>query len=150
MEDIVRLVGPDSAVEVFGVPLVGLNATNGWKLLITVIFVTFMVMTARVLRGGAFWLLRRRGSGRLAFWTRQGVNLTAAAVVLVGVASIWFDDPVRLATALGLLTAGLAFALQKVVTALAGYFVILRGQTFNVGDRIVICLLYTSPSPRDA
>ena len=41
-------------------------------------------------------------------------------------------------TALGLVTAGLAFALQKVVTAVAGYFVILRGRTFNVGDRIVM------------
>ena len=28
--------------------------------------------------------------------------------------------------------------LQKVVTAVAGYFVILRGKTFNVGDRIVM------------
>ena len=36
------------------------------------------------------------------------------------------------------MTAGLAFALQKVVTAVAGYFVILRGRTFNVGDRIVM------------
>jgi small-conductance mechanosensitive channel len=35
-------------------------------------------------------------------------------------------------------TAGLAFALQKVVTAIAGYFVILRGQNFNVGDRITM------------
>jgi small-conductance mechanosensitive channel len=45
---------------------------------------------------------------------------------------------VRLATAAGLLTAGLAFALQKVVTAVAGYFVILRGKTFSVGDRITM------------
>lgn len=52
--------------------------------------------------------------------------------------SIWFDDPTRLATALGLVTAGLAFALQKVVTAVADYFVIMRGNTFNVGDRIVM------------
>jgi small-conductance mechanosensitive channel len=37
-----------------------------------------------------------------------------------------------------LVTAGLAFALQKAVTAVAGYFVILRGNTFNVGDRIVM------------
>ena len=59
-------------------------------------------------------------------------------LLLLGVVSIWFDDPARLATALGLVTAGLAFALQKVVTALAGYFVILRGKTFNVGDRIVM------------
>jgi small-conductance mechanosensitive channel len=38
----------------------------------------------------------------------------------------------------GLVTAGLAFALQKVITALAGYFVILRGHTFSVGDRITM------------
>ena len=30
----------------------------------------------------------------------------------------------------------MAFALQRVITAIAGYFVILRGKTFNVGDRI--------------
>ena len=56
----------------------------------------------------------------------------------MGLVSVWFDDPTRLTTALGLVTAGLAFALQKVVTSVAGYFVILRGQTFNVGDRITM------------
>ena len=59
-------------------------------------------------------------------------------LLLLGLASIWFDDPTRLTTALGLVTAGLAFALQRVVTALAGYVLILRGKTFNVGDRIVM------------
>ncbi len=58
--------------------------------------------------------------------------------MLLGLVSIWFDDPTRLTTALGLVTAGLAFALQKVVTALAGYVLILRGKTFNVGDRITM------------
>lgn len=58
--------------------------------------------------------------------------------MVLSVASIWFDDPTTLTTGLGLLTAGLAFALQKVVTAIAGYFVILRGKTFNVGDRIAM------------
>jgi small-conductance mechanosensitive channel len=54
----------------------------------------------------------------------------------MGLVSIWFDDPTRLTTALGLVTAGLAFALQRVVTAVAGYLIILRGKTFNIGDRI--------------
>ncbi len=36
------------------------------------------------------------------------------------------------------MSAGLAFALQRVVTALAGYLVILRGTLFNVGDRITM------------
>ena len=58
--------------------------------------------------------------------------------MLFGIASIWFDDPTTLTTGLGLVSAGLVFALQKVVTAVAGYFVILRGKTFNVGDRIAM------------
>jgi small-conductance mechanosensitive channel len=65
--------------------------------------------------------------------------------------SVWFDDPGRLATPGGLLTAGLAVALQRVITAVAGYFVILVNQVFSVGDRIsmggvrgdVIALGYT-------
>ncbi len=59
-------------------------------------------------------------------------------ILIVGLISIWFDDPARLTTALGLVTAGVAFALQRVITAFAAYFVILRGRTFNVGDRIVM------------
>ena len=58
--------------------------------------------------------------------------------MLMGAISIWFNDPTRLATFLGLVTAGVAFALQKPISALAGYLVILRGKTFNVGDRITM------------
>lgn len=75
---------------------------------------------------------------RPSFWAKQGIRLGAAVVLILALLSIWFDDPTRLATALGLVSAGLAFALQRVVTAVAGYFVILRGKTFNVGDRIVM------------
>ena len=70
------------------------------------------------------------------FWTRQAINLLVAVVLILGLLSIWFNDPTRLTTAFGLVTAGLAFALQQVVTSIAGYFVILRGATFTVGDRI--------------
>ena len=72
------------------------------------------------------------------FWAKQGVSLIVAAILLLGILSIWFDNPARLASALGLIGAGIAFALQRVITAVAGYFVILRGKTFNVGDRIVM------------
>jgi small-conductance mechanosensitive channel len=66
------------------------------------------------------------------------VSLVLATIVLLGIMSIWFDSPARLAAFLGLVGAGVAFALQRVITAVAGYFVILRGKTFNVGDRIVM------------
>jgi small-conductance mechanosensitive channel len=35
-------------------------------------------------------------------------------------------------------TAGIAFASQKLFTSIAGYLVVLRGKTFSVGDRIVL------------
>jgi small-conductance mechanosensitive channel len=70
------------------------------------------------------------------FWAKQGVSLAVAVIVILGIASIWFDNPARLAAVVGLIGAGIAFAMQRVVTAVAGYFVILRGKTFNVGDRI--------------
>lgn len=81
---------------------------------------------------------RQRRSARAAFWVKQAIHLISAAVLILGLCSIWFDNPARLATAFGLVTAGLAFALQKVITAFAAYVVILRGKTFNVGDRIVM------------
>ncbi len=66
-----------------------------------------------------------------------GVRLLAA-MFIIGLASIWFESPARLTTALGLVSAGLAFALQRVVTAFAGYIIILRGRLFTVGDRITM------------
>ena len=69
---------------------------------------------------------------------RQAANLITALILLIGILSIWFDDPTRLATAIGLVAAGLVFALQRVVTTFAGYFLILRGNTFTAGDRITM------------
>ncbi|HEV2602066.1 MAG TPA: mechanosensitive ion channel domain-containing protein [Microvirga sp.] len=125
-------------LQIFGVTLLGFTAENGRRLLLTVLFVAAGVLIGRALHWGVSRLLRNIKSRRGAFWGGQIVNIAVAALVILGVLSIWFEDPGRLATAAGLLTAGLAFALQRVITATAGYFVILRGDTFNVGDRIVM------------
>jgi small-conductance mechanosensitive channel len=127
-------------VEILDVTLVGINAENGRKLLLTVLALAVLWLAGRALTAALSAALAGRGgrSDRALFWARQGVKLAAALLMLLAVVSIWFDDPVRLATGLGLVTAGLAFALQKLVAAVAGYFVILRGQTFNVGDRITM------------
>ena len=125
--------------EVFGtrIRLLFLKQENGVKLLLTAVLVTGLLavrwVAVRLARA-----LRRTASEDARFWTRQAINLAVAVLLLLGFLSIWFDDPTRLATGLGLITAGLAFALQKVITAVAGYFVILRGDTFSVGDRITM------------
>lgn len=136
MDDVIRLVGPHQAVELLGVRLVGVTADNGKKLIFTVVLIVVVLALEKLARRIARSLYARRGGDRPEFWTRQAINIVTAVVVLLGLLSIWFEDAGRLTTAMGLVTAGLAFALQRVVTAVAGYFVILRGQTFNVGDRI--------------
>ncbi len=138
MNPFVRLVGPNRAVEILGVKLVGVNAENGNKVLFTLVFIALMILLSRALQALARFAIRERKAEHVQFWTRQGIRLATTVVMLMGLISVWFDDPTRLATALGLVTAGLAFALQRVVTAIAGYFVILRGKTFNVGDRITM------------
>lgn len=138
MDRIVRLTGPNRAVEILGVKLVGVNADNGKKLLFSIAFILLVLLLSAAIKRLARTVLRRRRDLRIEFWSRQGIQLAAALVLILGIVSIWFDDPTRLTTALGLFSAGVAFALQKVITSLAGYFVILRGRTFNVGDRIVM------------
>jgi len=127
------------ALRLFGVKLVGATPENASKLLLTIGLVLIVLLVS----GLARQLLTRSpgervSTSKLRFWARQVVGLLAGAIVVLGIVSIWFDDPTRLTTALGLVTAGVAFALQRVITAIAGYFVILRGKTFNVGDRIVM------------
>ncbi|MEO6743816.1 MAG: mechanosensitive ion channel domain-containing protein [Caldimonas sp.] len=126
-------------MELLGIRLVGFNATTGHKALLTV----GLIVVRWLLRNVALAILGRvDASGdrasRIGFWARQGVSLLVAALAVIGFVSIWFDNPANLTTAVGLVTAGLAFALQKVVTSLAGYFIILRGATFSVGDRITM------------
>ena len=131
---VVQLVGPEHSVQIGGVKLLGFNAANAHKLLFTVIVLAALYLLAKVLRG----IARAFGGDRqrTAFWTRQGISLATFVLGVAGLVSIWFDNPSRLATGAAVFSAGLAFALQKVVTSFAGYFVILRGKTFNVGDRI--------------
>jgi small-conductance mechanosensitive channel len=124
-------------ISLFGVRLVGLSATVGKKVFLTLfLLVVLWLLRFLISRLARTFLHWSHASTYTSFWVRQGINVTTALLLLIGLLSIWFDSPTRLATALGLVTAGIAFALQRVITALAGYLVLLRGNTFNVGDRI--------------
>lgn len=125
-------------MEIFGIRLVGVNEITGYKLLLTAISITVILLLRNLLNRLTSWLLSRRRNERLAFWRHQAISMVTAALIVLMLLSIWFDDPRRLTIGLGLVTAGLAFALQKVITAFAGYLVIIRGKTFNVGERITM------------
>jgi small-conductance mechanosensitive channel len=132
---------PASAVQgarVFGVTLIGATQHNLHKLILTLVFIAIAWAFAWVLRRILKLFIGTRTGTRFQFWGKQGVSLIVAGILILGIMSIWFDNPARLAAFLGLVGAGVAFALQRVITAVAGYFVILRGKTFNVGDRILM------------
>lgn len=128
----------DQPLHLFGVTLVGMTPRNGHKLLMTLALIAIVVGLSWLLRGIGRLVLKNRRSQKVIFWVRQAINLLLAIILLLGIVSIWFSEPQRMTTFLGLVSAGVAFALQKPISALAGYVVILRGKTFNVGDRIVM------------
>lgn len=125
-------------MEVFGIRFFGLTVENGRKLFITIGLILVLVFLNYVLQALTRLVFQSKRHERTLFWTRQGIGLLISILLVVGILSVWFDDPTRLTTAIGLISAGLAFALQKVVSSVAGYFVILRGNTFSVGDRIMM------------
>lgn len=133
----IQVVGPQHSIQLFGIRLVGVDEVNAKKLLFSVVLIVFLLLLRRI-----FGYLTQKSASLhyhgVQFWLRQTTSITVAVIGLIGLISIWFDNPARLTTALGLVTAGLAFALQRVVTAFAGYLLILRGNTFHVGDRIVM------------
>ena len=121
-----------------GVKLVGVTPENFNKLLISLVLIGLVAGLGALAKRLVVRLVDGRTHPDRLFWGKQAVHLVGAGVLLLGLVSVWFDDPSSLIGTLGLVTAGLAFALQKVVTSVAGYFVILRGNNFRVGDRIVM------------
>ena len=128
---------PD-AVKIFGVTLVGISVTNGVKVLFSIALILVLMLLRKVAR----WVIRAVLGGEVAdtrrFWARQGVSLASAVILVLGIVSIWVTADTNLATGIGLISAGLAFALQQVIVSLAAYFVILRGDMFGIGDRITL------------
>ncbi|MFT6942036.1 MAG: small-conductance mechanosensitive channel [Nitriliruptoraceae bacterium] len=100
--------------------------------------VTVVVVAALLL---LTWLLGR-AAGRTFDDSQQSYNArrlvrTAAWLIgVVGLALVWRPLDGNLASALGLATAGVAFAMQEVIGAIAGWFNITFGSIFRVGDRI--------------
>ena len=125
-------------IEFLGVKWIGLNPSNAQKLFASVVLIAVVMLLSYLIRVAIRQLSRGRENVTRITIAKQFLNIITTFIVTLGVLSIWFDDPSSLATALGLVMAGVAFALQKVITSFAGYFVILRGKVFRIGDRIAI------------
>jgi small-conductance mechanosensitive channel len=123
-------------VDVAGIRLIGATSETAVRILLTLGAIGIIIAIRVLIVACARAVGGERRNRRVLFWIRQGSSLTAFVVILVATISIWFDSVARLTTVAGFVTAGLAVAAQRAVTAFAGYLVIMRGKTFTVGDRI--------------
>lgn len=87
------------------------------------------------------WLLGKAAGRRIEgayerFYTRKFIRYGAAGFVFLILLVVWQPFGGGMAAAFGLAAAGLTFAMQEVIGALAGFFNITVGRIFKVGDRI--------------
>ena len=81
---------------------------------------------------------RRGGDMFTRYYLRRVVHFIAGLVVAISLAIVWRPFAGRIGLVLGLAAAGLAFAMQEVLGALAGWLAILSGRIYRIGDRIEI------------
>jgi hypothetical protein len=88
-------------LDLLGIRLVGLNGENASKLLLSAALVAALLLATVVLRSLLRLVPGEERAARVRFWSRQAVSLLVAAAGVVGIASIWFDNPRSLSAALG-------------------------------------------------
>lgn len=92
-------------------------------------------LTARISRRA---MDRARLEAAQRFNARRLIRFVLTVVTIVALVLIWQPLGGGLGPALGLATAGIAFAMQEVIGAVAGWFNITFGSIFTIGDRIQI------------
>ncbi len=75
--------------------------------------------------------------GKIYAW-RKGSQYVVLFIALVTISALWFDGFDNATTYLGLLSAGIAIALQDPLINIVGWIYILARHPFEVGDRVEI------------
>lgn len=123
----------------FDVTLVGFNQLNAHRALLTLALLAITLAVRYCLHYLMRLLHGFSWAERFRFWSHQAINVVTAVFFIVVLISIWVGPHTQnLGTIGGLIGAGIAFALQRFIIAIAGYVVILRGKTFSIGDRVAI------------
>lgn len=102
-----------------------------WTLVVLVAYLLLRTVLRRVIRGGIQGRERRYAATKV-------VNTTLGVLVLVAITLVWTRGGTGVAAYLGIVSAGIAIALQDPLTNLAGFLFIAVRKPFSVGDRIEI------------
>jgi len=109
------------------------NASVGGRLVTTALLGAGAAVAGMVL---GRLISRRSADPYNRYYIRKAIHYGVVAVLLVSLAVLWRPFAGRIGVVLGLAAAGVAFAMQEVIGALAGWVSILTGRQFRVGDRI--------------
>src|SRR4029079_14676450 len=99
------------------------NAGLFEKTLITVGLIAGVLIVAALLRGLARLALAGESGDRPRFWIAQVVRLLTLAAVILIVVRVWLSGTQEFTAVMGWVAAGLAIALQRVLTAFAGQLI---------------------------
>jgi small-conductance mechanosensitive channel len=113
----------------------GMSAEVETRLLTSLIAIFLLIIIRRII----LLIVRRRTKdiGARYRWRKVTAYVNFGLIVFI-VGSIWFSGFRSISTYLGLVSAGIAIALQSPLVNLAGWFFILWRRPFQVGDRIEI------------
>jgi len=104
------------------------------KLIISALILVGQIVTRRLL----LWFLIRRvvNDSSNVYLVRKVVGYVFGILTIILLFGLWVERLGDLSVTLGILAAGLAFALQELIGSFAGWLTILSGGPFSIGDRI--------------
>jgi small-conductance mechanosensitive channel len=103
--------------------------------LYTVAVIILMALFRRIFK--QFWVKNINEANR-RYVVAKFINYILGFIALLVIARIWISDDINLMTYFGILSAGIAIALQDLITNLAGWLFIIIRQPFRVGDRVQV------------
>ncbi|MEM9328739.1 MAG: mechanosensitive ion channel family protein [Bacteroidota bacterium] len=106
-----------------------------WKIGLSILVVVVLWLIRHFINRILFSQLK---NARERYFWKNVVRNIQYALVLIIISSIWVDRLGSLATFFGLVTAGLAIALQDPLVNVAGWLFVVIRRPFDVGDRIEI------------
>lgn len=104
------------------------------KLILSILIVLAVSLTQAILK--RVLLGRFAGDSVQTYTLRKIIDYGTIALGVTALFGLWVQRTTDLTVGLGLLAAGLAFALQEVIGSIAGWLSIIFGRPFSLGDRI--------------
>ncbi len=109
------------------------NSTVTGRLVTSIVIVALGLICATLVR---LLVARRSDDAYTSYHLRKVVGYVLFVLVLIALAVVWRPFAGRIGVVLGFMAAGVAFAMQETIGAIAGWFNIVSGRIFRVGDRI--------------